>query len=389
MAASPSLPLFDVYQRDDDNLPLYSEDSYTFLNRVAGQEWSQRRSLLEDWFANYPEDDKDRLRKAFVANDEGTHLGAWWELYIYSLYRCLGYDVKIHPRLDGVLTTPDFLVTKDTQSKYVECTVVSALEGPTTNRPAVEAAILDAINQIRDDKFGIIVELTTVGDQPPRRRKIQADIGDWVGTLDYQKTTEQLQGAWSSGEIADLPEKEFQFNDWVLTCKAFPAPASGSASGRLLGPPARALVDRNTSIIRKAVREKGSHYGAPGSIDKPLIVAVMSVNQSAQISNAIDAMFGSIALSIPRDNPSSAELIRNEDGYWRRAGGRGSRVSAVLFSHDMRPWSVRSHLPIALINPWADQPINDHPPLSAITTTDGIQFTETPPTKAPQEVFNI
>jgi hypothetical protein len=53
----------------------------------------------------------------------------------------------------------------------------------------------------------------------------------------------------------------------------------------------------------------------------------------------------------------------------------------------MQPWSVASHLPIALINPWADKRIDDHPPLSTITATDGGEIVETPSATTPQDVF--
>lgn len=48
---------------------------------------------------------------------------------------------------------PDFLVTRGAESIYLECAVVSALDGPVTNRPAVEADICDAIKEIADDDF--------------------------------------------------------------------------------------------------------------------------------------------------------------------------------------------------------------------------------------------
>ena len=108
------------------------------------------QTLLENWFAQYPNEHRELLRTSFTDSDQGQHLGAWWELYTYSLYRCLGYSIEIHPKLDGVDTTPDFLATRDTRSFYVECAVASTSDGPVTKNPGVEAAIYDAINEISD-----------------------------------------------------------------------------------------------------------------------------------------------------------------------------------------------------------------------------------------------
>ena len=142
--------LFDDFERTDDSPALYSESTYSFLNRAAGERWSRVRTLLENWFAQYPNEHRELLRTSFTDSDQGQHLGAWWELYTYSLYRCLGYSIEIHPKLDGVDTTPDFLATRDTRSFYVECAVASTSDGPVTKNPGVEAAIYDAINEISD-----------------------------------------------------------------------------------------------------------------------------------------------------------------------------------------------------------------------------------------------
>jgi hypothetical protein len=61
-------PLFDDFERIDDSPALYSESTYSFLNRAAGERWSRIRSLLEDWLADYPDEHKDQLRFAAYFN---------------------------------------------------------------------------------------------------------------------------------------------------------------------------------------------------------------------------------------------------------------------------------------------------------------------------------
>jgi len=48
--ASPDT-LFDDFERTDDSPALFSENSYSYLNRAAGERFSKIRTLLEDWFA--------------------------------------------------------------------------------------------------------------------------------------------------------------------------------------------------------------------------------------------------------------------------------------------------------------------------------------------------
>ena len=385
VAITPAAPLFDDYERTDESQPRTSEDAYSYLNRLAGEEGFRIRSMLEDWFAQYDADDeeKERLRESFIDKDPGIHLGAWWELYTYSLYRRLGYSIEVHPELDHVDTTPDFLVTRGAESMYVECTVVSALDGPVTQRPAIEAAICDAVKEIADDDFLIGIKFKTVGNETPSVSQIKADIANWVKDLDHSQALNDAETANATGELAALPEEDFVSRDWVLTGVAFPVRADERSAGRhWLGalPSSGKFIFRNAKIILKAVADKGGKYGDRGSLDKPLIVELMSVNSIAAVGDAVDAMFGSRTRDQGRRN-----------AYWRGPGSdgraRGSRVSAVLFSHDMQPWSVASHLPIALINPWADNRIGDHPPLSTITAIDDIEIVEKDSPTTPRDVF--
>lgn len=56
------------------------------------------------------------------------HFGAWWELYIHTFYRRLGYAVDVHPTMPNG-TTPDFVVTRDGVSTYVECKAIPEKPG--------------------------------------------------------------------------------------------------------------------------------------------------------------------------------------------------------------------------------------------------------------------
>ncbi|OBI52956.1 hypothetical protein A5706_22930 [Mycobacterium sp. E796] len=312
-------------------------------------------------------------------------------MYTFTLYRCLGYSIEIHPRIDGVETRPDFLVTREDESMYVECTVVMGTDAPATKNPAIAAAIYDAINEISDPNFMIGVEFKEEGTQQPRRRQIKTDIGNWLRGLDPDAVLADIEAANAIGELGDPPEKDFAFHDWVLTCTAFPVSPDKRREGRrVLGslPPSGAFWVRNAERIHDAVRAKGSHYGAPGSLDRPLIVAVLTVGNFADIVEVTDALFGPTAISYNWGDPSSVTPFRERTGYWRGPeSDRGLRVSAVLFSHDIQPWSVASHLPTAVINPWADNRIDEHPPLPTVTATDNGEIVERPSNTTPHDVF--
>jgi hypothetical protein len=390
VASTSPETLFDDFERIDESPALYSESTYSYLNRAAGERWARVRTLLEDWFAQYRDEHKAELRKRFSMSDQGQHLGAWWELYVYSLYRHLGYSIEIHPELDGIEknTRPDFLVARGNDSMYVECTVVSASDGPVTKNPGIEAAIYDAIDQMTDPNFLVGLQFKQEGKQQPSRKEIVRDIGNWLKELNPDEVLEDLEAA-ATGDLAVLPKRDFAFRDWSVTCTAYSNPPDKLyEGGRLLGSSSGVFIVQNAERIREAVRTKGRHYGELGSLDKALVVAVLSVNNLAQQQDVTDAMFGSIAFSYVQGDASSVKPIRQQDGYWRGPDSdRGARVSAVLFSHDMQPWSVASHLPAAWINPWADKRIDGYPPFAMITATDEGKIVETPTDSTPQDVF--
>jgi hypothetical protein len=308
----------------------------------------------------------------------------------HSLYRCLGYSIEVHPEVAGTTRRPDFLVTRDGDSMYVECTVDSKTDRQVTGNPGIEAAIYDAVNAIDDGNFLVGLQFKQEGTQQPSRGKIIRAIGDWLKTLDPDDVLADLEATRAAGGLGELPRRDFTFHDWIVTCIAYPnAPGKRDKGGGLLGTlPSRAFFVENIPRIREAVREKGGYYGAPGVLKYPLVAAVLSVNTFAERADVTEAMFGSTAVRYTEGDPASVTTIRQRDGYWRGPGSdRGVRVSAVLFSHDMQPWSVASHLPAVWINPWAENPIDAHPPFTRYTVTDEGLVSETPSDTTPQDVF--
>lgn len=313
----------------------------------------------------------------------------WWELYVFALYRHLGYSITVlHSDVPGI-TTPDFLVNSGTAEMYVECTVVFANEGPVTSNPAIEAWIYDCINRVQNRDFLVGLTIEGEGTQQPSAAEITRPLEKWLLSLDPDAVEADLRSAGDQSELSILPEKRFTVRDWTLLFVAFPNPPDKRyEGGRLLGslPPRAAFMVRNIDRIQDAVKQKGRHY----ELDKPLVVAVLSVTAFAEQDDVTDAMFGRKVVQHYPGDPTSVRLVRQRNGYWRGPGtDRGTRVSAVLFSQDVRPWSVASHLPAVWINPWAARPITDHPPLTILTAEDNGEIVTRLSATSPHDVFQL
>jgi hypothetical protein len=394
VASQPSEALFDDIPRITSRPRTFTErlSTFHFVNHAAGERWTQARDLLESWYSLYPNGgSKDRLRKHFRNEDEGQHVGAWWELYTFALFHSLGYCVTVEPPLPNCKKKIDFLVSRDGASMYVECAVDGAADGPATGNPKIEAGILDDINKVQNRNFLVGVEFHEASAETPGEDKITGELSAWLAALDPDLVLQDIEAAQANGELGVLPEKKFSFNGWVFSCVAYPnAPDKRYEGGGLLGSRSSSPTWlNNVERLYKTVAKKGHKYGTIiASLDTQLIVAVLSVAGYAEQEDVTDAMFGRKHVRYYPDDARRVEVVRRRDGYWRAPpSDRGVRVSGVLFSHDMRPWSVASHLPKLWVNPWALNRVTEHSPFSALTVEDDGTIIERDATARPQDVF--
>lgn len=167
------LQVFDDVERTDGAPAYDTEDSFHFLNRVAGTPWAKVRELTEEWFADYPASEQADLRSRYRETDAPQHYGAGWELYIYTLYRRLGYDVKVHPTLPNTPRKPDFLVTRGDISTYVECVVHLSTGGtPRRGGGAESSWIFEATNRARNPNFMVNIDIEQTGSERPKAAEI-------------------------------------------------------------------------------------------------------------------------------------------------------------------------------------------------------------------------
>jgi hypothetical protein len=331
------------------------------LDRVAGPHWDRVRALLDEWFADHPEEAKRDLYNRFTDSDGGQHVGAWWELYIASLFRHLGYDVVTHPTIEGSERKPDFLVTRDEAAFYVECTVAAA--GGT---PGTAAWIYDCISDVETRDFLVGIHRIEQGSQRPKRVEVTRPIAQWLTELD----PDELLAAPHD----QLPRKVIRIRDWSITFVAIPKrPDSRSDGGRLIGflPPVFASPANDVDRIHEALSKKGRRYGRE-PLPLPLVVAVLEVSGFVDEDDVADALFGRRAFEWTPGEPDSVQLVRKRNGYWRGDWSsddvqRGTRVSAALFGSNLRYWRIATDLPQLWINPWAPVPLNHHDDFTTTT----------------------
>lgn len=373
-----------------DDIPHYtgpalaSEGSFSFLNRAAGDFWQRTRDLVEHWYTHYPDNNGD-LRARFRQDATHQHLSAWWELYTFSLFRHLGYQIDVHPLVDGTTKRPDFRIVRDSLVAYVECTAM-AEDWEWTNSDS-GAWLLDCINRAQNPDFMVDLTMERIGTQRPRARAIIAPIEQWLASLDWDVVSRDVASGCSA------PTREFTFRDWHLSLDAWPVRMECKGEpGRLVG---FYLVGddeprRDEEDFRRVLGKKGAYYGQE---TQPLVLAILGSSSFVDERDVTNALFGSIAVRYyqgGRGMPPPKQ-IRLQNGYWRPYGAdRGTRVAGVLFGdHLLRPWNPTSALPLLWLNPWTPDPLPHMPPFGTRTTDDTGQELSSPPTQTAADLFGI
>lgn len=347
-----ALTLFDDLVRTDPAPASHGEDSFTFMNRVDQPFWRRVREQLEAWFDEYPPDATADLVGRFRDFDPRQHFAAWWELYIFTLYRKLGYSVTVHPTVSGTTTQPDFLVARDDEELYVEAAVVFSGIADESRHGNREAWIYDLINKVANPNFHVGLDFDHIGIRRPKDAELIGPLEQWLTGLDPD---EVIVGIEAGHEV---PKCYLSVRDWKLVFRAFPVKREyRGKSGRLLGMyPVTAGIVNNKEMIRKALNRKGGRYGLP---DKPLVVALLCMSSFVEDDALDQALFGSVAYQYYVNEPSrQGKWIRQRDGFWvRGTRPKGTRVSAVLAGMGVMPWCLTRQLPRLWLNPWASRPL--------------------------------
>jgi hypothetical protein len=156
---------------------------FSFLNRVDQPFWQRIREELERWYADYSDDEHGfGLRRRVRDPAAAQHFGAWWELYLHRLFRCLSFRADVEPKVVG--GRPDFRMTCNSDSFLVEATTSFLGIVDEERHPEREAAILAAIDKAQNPNFFVRAEFEKVGDEQPKVREIVEPLERWLESLD-------------------------------------------------------------------------------------------------------------------------------------------------------------------------------------------------------------
>lgn len=355
--------LFDVCERTYTGYKLPNESSYAFLNRSALLKFDRTRELLENWFQGFPASHQVELGTGFRSDRDTQHLGAFFELYCYTLLRQQDFTVNVQHVVDSMVNRPvDFLVqTCEVPIFYLEATVATDATAALANQRKIWE-LVDTLNALNEPFFHISLEVEEESSQNLSLSQIRSGVHVWLQTL----IPDEVAVLRENLEYANHPHWKWERNGWSLTFFAIPkSPENRGMLGEtVLYHTWDAQRASAQNALRNALESKASRYG---SLRLPYIIAVDVLALDSLGTNIGETLFGKeVALwdtltdeiTLTRA-PLLPDRPRIENGLWfARRGPRNQQISAVLLANELMPWSIASKTPVLWHNPYAEKPIN-------------------------------
>ncbi len=357
------MKLFDNGVRTYEGFREPQESIYQFLNRSRRLEYEETRNLLEKWFQDYPEPYKLNLSKEFRSKPDQQHLGAFFELYCYTLLCVQGFDVKPQQVVDERMGNPiDFLVeSAGTPLFYMEATVATDSDKASISQKILRQ-LHDALDTINVPNFLIEINVERESTHSLPIRKMRGDLQGWLQKLDPNEINRKR----TTLGCDRLPYCYYEHNGWRIVFYAIlqPLDSQDQANKTVVYQLSEARKVEAENSLRDALETKAKKYG---NFDLPYVIAVDVLATDSFGSDIGEILFGQeVALFHKQSgeitmtrSPLLPDRPSKENGFWRaRKRARNQQVSAILLIEELMPWSVAHKTPVLWHNPWAEKPLD-------------------------------
>ena len=326
---SQTAEIFPESPGTGDRSRRYSEPGYSYLHRSSRREATQVRALVSSWYENYPSEQRARFARRFCVEDDSGHLATFFELYVHELVSRLDSTPEIHESDDSATRKPDFFCP-GTSPSWIEVTLATEASHERSADKRARDQFLDVVaDRLNTGDIYFHVDDDGARSSTPSARKLANDLNAWSRELD----ADDLVRTRTRGGILALPSRTFALNGMRL---AFTADAW---SPRMRGRPDLTAFgmrgdggERNRErAIANVLRAKAGRYG---DLQISYVIALNVSNERGVEDWEFDlAIFGNSEIAGPFD-----------DSLWRTGtSNRNTRVSAVLVTSGVGPWSVAAY----------------------------------------------
>jgi hypothetical protein len=377
-----SMPVFDDRSRELPRGADYVVSHFEYLNSSARVEAAKVRAVVGRMFDRYPAQMQEALRRRLRSVDDNTHLSAFFELALHDLLLRSGCRaLAVEPDLGGTPRSPDFLArTPQGERFYLEATLATGRSRSEEGADRRLKEAFQAIDSVCSPDFFLELHIAGMPAAPVSGGRLRRALERWLNSLDYQ----QVKRTWDESEECPV----FRYEQHGVCFKILPIPRAASRGtmqrSRAIGvrmPEAQWVQPQEA--IKNAISAKAARYG---QLDAPYLVAINAMDDHADEESAVDAAFGTPTVFVRRTHAGFDEHAgRNGDGIWcGRSGPVNTRVSGILSTERLTPWSLAQSRARLIINPWSRHPLSDPPfPIDRLAVqqerlnrTDGLSVRE-------------
>lgn len=352
-----NLLLFDEIAREYLGPSQFSESHWHFLNRTGRPAFQYIREVLEDWFSEYKASlsKRRKLCTDFRSGRDAEHLAAFFELYLYHLFKKQGFEIEVEPEWEQ--GSPDFLLTSaNGKTILLEATGIYP-ERWFGSASKLEQKVLDDLNKHLDSPdFFLDIEIKQAPNNSPPYAQIRRYLQKQLELLDYDQVMQEALGREDMG-LERFPSIPWIHDTWTIEFTVMPkqSEARGKAGVRPVG---QIFYDfgwvDSVSAIKACIHKKYRHYG---ELDIPYILAINNVDPFTDEEDLCNALFGQEVwhMNIKTDEISPS---RQPNGAW--FGPRGwtqTRISSICSFQRLRPENIHMVSPIIWHHPFAQNPL--------------------------------
>jgi hypothetical protein len=341
--------LFDNIGRTYLGIKSYADSRFEYLNLSARPSVRRIRSLLEDWYSDYPLDYRNELKIRFCSKNDLDHISAFFELFLHALFLNLGFEIEVHPDIPGQTTHPDFLVLKEKEPLFfLEATRAASPKEETADEKR-KNVVYDTINKMDSPNFFLEVKVNSSSEKSPPGKKWRSQLKKWLSGLNPDEIGKILNLKGLDG----LKGKRLEDVGWSVTFK--PIPKSPLTRGK---PGVRPLGIiwlnfrelKEHEWVKNSIRKKAGKYG---NLNLPYIIAVNLISIFSQDSIIENALFGR------EGSYGNNEMTRDFDGaFCQPSGPQYTRVSAAMVFGYLHCGGIAKSKPVIWHNPWASNPLD-------------------------------
>ena len=330
------MKLFDESVRTRTDKKNFSEPDFSYLNESALPAQERIRTLLEQWFADYPTYHHNHLRGPFRSLMARQHWGAFFELYSHALLRSHRLTVDVEPTRGMTKGKRiDFLACDEALPFcYMESTLSlgdSSLDGSY----AWLDRLCDSLNDLVSPHFRLHMQAIHVpppSAHMPSTKTMREYVKQQLVQCDPDLVLAQMQ---AQGQHT-LPLQTFEKDGWTIKLSLMPVslarrqlPHKGTLAS--VSYPAGWTYDAAILPLLNALKEKKpSEYGR---LDLPYIIAIDAVNTM---------------------DPEGVCDVLIKYGYFEQQ----PEVSALLLANELIPRAIARKTPLLWHNPFAIHPLD-------------------------------